>query len=697
MYQDTQLLGEPKTPTKNYTHVATAKTPTVSLMSLMDEEYAQKVSKTPSPKLTPVKNNNTPSFYEQKAHRPHPQHALYEEDATSPQPKRNNNSDVIDEDEELRLVLAMSAAEAQERETVLSVPDELPKTEEEILIEAHGLSIKDGVIIQDEEVVAQHQLDEDYAAALQLQADFESEELAHKIQSEQDIYEGVVKDSETRRRMERERRTIDPSSKVSSTYDPRYSERPLRDNEDDEGDYDSEEEKDEIMIYLEKIRRESGTEGSVVKENREWARNGAKGKSPSSNNIIMVTKHDPTIAAIKNARHIEKYMEAGSMKDIRVSNPVFNNLRQNVRKQRTRANKVRGNRMDVGTEEKVMDPRTKTIVFKMLNSGVFREIHGVVSAGKEANVYHALTGDYEGIENHVECAVKIFKTNMNEFKNRAEYLEGDFRFKNKKSQHNTRKLIKLWAEKETRNLKKMKSAGIDCPEPILLRENVLIMSFIGRDGFPAPRLRDVEVSVETWSEIYHTVLKIMRKMYHVCKLVHADLSEYNLMYRKKVLWVIDVAQAVDLDHPNALDFLKKDCVSMATFFSKRGVENVMSPRRLFNFVVDTAAQNVDIDEYITKIEQEISSSGGSLPIDEQLKEDAVFMQVYIPRNLSSIRPLPDGSVETVTEEHFHQVVTGLSADNILYGMLEDMKNRGEGGEEEEEEEDSDEEEEEDTE
>jgi len=71
-------------------------------------------------------------------------------------------------------------------------------------------------------------------------------------------------------------------------------------------------------------------------------------------------------------------------------------LRQNVRRQRTRAYRVRENKKDLGTEEKVMDPRTKTIVFKMLNAGVLREIHGVVSAGKEANVYHAITGDYEG-------------------------------------------------------------------------------------------------------------------------------------------------------------------------------------------------------------------------------------------------------------------------------------------------------------
>lgn len=73
----------------------------------------------------------------------------------------------------------------------------------------------------------------------------------------------------------------------------------------------------------------------------DWGRAGARGRTPSAKGVMYVTKHDPTIAAIKNARVIEKYMESGSMKDIRVSNPVFNNLRQNVRRQRTRANRVR--------------------------------------------------------------------------------------------------------------------------------------------------------------------------------------------------------------------------------------------------------------------------------------------------------------------------------------------------------------------
>jgi RIO kinase 1 len=40
-------------------------------------------------------------------------------------------------------------------------------------------------------------------------------------------------------------------------------------------------------------------------------------------------------------------------------------------------------------------------------------------------------------------------------------------------------MVRLWAEKEMRNLKRLISSGIRCPEPIEVRENVLVMSFVG--------------------------------------------------------------------------------------------------------------------------------------------------------------------------------------------------------------------------
>ena len=51
----------------------------------------------------------------------------------------------------------------------------------------------------------------------------------------------------------------------------------------------------------------------------------------------------------------------------------------------------------------------------------------------------------------------------------------------------------------------------------------------------------------------------MQIMYQKCRLVHADLSEYNLLYHMGKLVIIDVSQSVDLDHPRALVFLREDC------------------------------------------------------------------------------------------------------------------------------------------
>ena len=56
--------------------------------------------------------------------------------------------------------------------------------------------------------------------------------------------------------------------------------------------------------------------------------------------------------------------------------------------------RVRGrDKADRATVEQVMDPRTRMILFKMLNRGLITQINGCISTGKEANVYHATAKD----------------------------------------------------------------------------------------------------------------------------------------------------------------------------------------------------------------------------------------------------------------------------------------------------------------
>ena len=136
-------------------------------------------------------------------------------------------------------------------------------------------------------------------------------------------------------------------------------------------------------------------------------------------------------------------------------------------------------------------------------------------------------------------------------------------------------MVKLWAEKEVRNLKRLSQTDglIKAPYPYLLKNNIIMMEFVGEKSVAAPRLRDA--NLEDWNQSYLQTIMIVRRMYQRCRLVHADLSEYNLLYHKEEVWVIDVSQAVEHDHPMALDFLRRDCSIVQEFFSKK-LERVLT-------------------------------------------------------------------------------------------------------------------------
>lgn len=74
------------------------------------------------------------------------------------------------------------------------------------------------------------------------------------------------------------------------------------------------------------------------------------------------------------------------------------------------------------------------------------------------------------------------------------------------------------------------AAGFPVPQVVSLTRNVLVMEFLGENGWPAPRLKDVELTKKSYHRIYHRLIRLLRDMYQKCRLVHGDLSEYNLLY-----------------------------------------------------------------------------------------------------------------------------------------------------------------------
>jgi RIO kinase 1 len=359
--------------------------------------------------------------------------------------------------------------------------------------------------------------------------------------------------------------------------------------------------------------------------------------------------------------------------DLRTKSTVTQRVHTSVSDTERRLEKAgirRKDKADRATVEQVLDRRTRLILAKFINGDVISEIHGCVSTGKEANVYFA-TGPDGGL------AVKIFKTSILVFKDRDRYVSGEFRFRQGYNRHNPRQMVKTWAEKEMRNLKRIYAAGIPAPKPVKLKSHVLVMTFVGEDGWPAPRLHNAKLTDEEWRECYVQVVKYMRTMFHVCHLVHADLSEYNMLWYNKKAYIIDVSQSVEHEHPRSLEFLRMDATNVTTFFANHGVQ-VMPVRTLFDFVMMPELPTATVDEYLDEIEHKLDT--GTLTSIQTAAEEvdhAVFMRSFIPRSLQQAE-FYHGSDETISADDNSVIAQAMR------NMTVDKSNADESDEDEDE-------------
>ena len=163
----------------------------------------------------------------------------------------------------------------------------------------------------------------------------------------------------------------------------------------------------------------------------------------------------------------------------------------------------------------------------------------------------------------------------------------------------------MWAEKELHNLMKMSRNGLRVPEPVVLKKHVLVMSFIGREGKPAPKLKDAILSYSELEIAYNETIEMMAALYNTCHLVHADLSEYNVLWHDNQCWFIDVSQSVEPNHPHGLEFLYRDCINICGFFEKRGIIECWTPQKLFTHITGLSLTDGTENEKCPKSEAEI--------------------------------------------------------------------------------------------
>lgn len=218
------------------------------------------------------------------------------------------------------------------------------------------------------------------------------------------------------------------------------------------------------------------------------------------------------------------------------------------------------------TYDEVFDQRTLLTIFKMINDGIITKVDYPVSTGKEGNVFHATKGEKA-------VALKIYRVSNATFNNISKYILGDSRFKGLRGDR--RKMICAWAMKEFKNLDRMAATGTRVPQPLAVKGNILVMGYLGDETTPAPMLKSVRLEdPEAFLEDVVDNMKCIQK----AGLVHGDLSEYNILVWDGKTYVIDVGQAVPLDHPQAEEWFTRDVDNIARYFRHQGLK--LTPRQL---------------------------------------------------------------------------------------------------------------------
>ncbi len=208
----------------------------------------------------------------------------------------------------------------------------------------------------------------------------------------------------------------------------------------------------------------------------------------------------------------------------------------------------------------VFDKRTLDALYRLSSKKYFEYLDYPVLEGKEAKVFAAKT--IAG----THIIVKIYKIETTDFKNMSLYIKDDPRFKS--IRHSQQEIIHTWVRKEFANLDKFYSAGVPVPQPIAFDSNVLLMEMISCSGKPCPQLRSSPIPL---SSLKSQLVQSLHKMFYTSKLIHADLSEYNILNQNNKAIIIDCGQSVSRRHPKAQDFFERDIQNLSKYLSKQGL------------------------------------------------------------------------------------------------------------------------------
>jgi RIO kinase 1 len=211
--------------------------------------------------------------------------------------------------------------------------------------------------------------------------------------------------------------------------------------------------------------------------------------------------------------------------------------------------------------DEFFDHSTLMTISRLVSRGHIGTIDYPIATGKEGGVFRA--SGPEGFR-----AVKIYRIGNTMFRRLPAYVLEQL--KREASLGNFGRLVAAWTRREHTILGKLHGAGVRVPQPFTHLRNVLVMEFIGTDGVAAPRLQ--QMAILEPNLLRDELAAEIRRMVVEAHLVHGDLSPYNVLLHEGHPVLIDVAQAIPSDHPEAPALLARDSHNFAKYLRKVGAD-----------------------------------------------------------------------------------------------------------------------------
>lgn len=214
----------------------------------------------------------------------------------------------------------------------------------------------------------------------------------------------------------------------------------------------------------------------------------------------------------------------------------------------------------------------------LVEDGLIDDVIRQLMSGKEAAVFIVRCGE------DIRCAKVYKEANKRSFRQAVDYTENRktknsrrARAMEKRTRYGRKAQEEAWQSAEVDALYRLAAAGVRVPAPYNFHEGVLLMELVtDANGDPAPRLDDVEFSAEDARACHQMLMMEVVRM--LCAgVVHADLSEFNVLLGSAGPVIIDLPQAVDAAGNNhARSMLERDVLNLTNFFGRYAPELLLT-------------------------------------------------------------------------------------------------------------------------